>query len=46
MIKRRTEITDVEALKRKYRDGLVPVANYETNKNEYVYVVFSFSFFQ
>lgn len=46
MMKRRTEITEAEAFQRNYRDGSVPLVNYKTNKNEYVYVIMSFSFFQ
>jgi hypothetical protein len=38
MIKRHDEITKVEALERKYRDGKVPMINYKTNKNEYMCV--------
>lgn len=41
MIKGRTEITETEALQRKYRDGLVSLVNYQTNRSEYVYVIFS-----
>lgn len=36
MMKRRSEMTEVEALKNKYRDGLVPILNPRTNKNDYV----------
>jgi hypothetical protein len=38
MIKRHDEITKVEALERKYRDGKMPMINYKTNKNEYMCV--------
>jgi hypothetical protein len=43
MIKERDEITEEEAHKQNYRDGNVPFINYETNKNEYVYVFFVLS---
>jgi hypothetical protein len=36
MIKRRDELTEEEPHKQKYRDGKVPLINYETNKNEYL----------
>jgi hypothetical protein len=42
MIKRHNEITEAEAVAKKYRDGRVLCVNYETNKNEYVYVAFVF----
>ncbi|CAF1408549.1 unnamed protein product [Rotaria magnacalcarata] len=35
MVKRREEISEAEALQKKYRDGSVPFFNCETNKNEY-----------
>ncbi|CAF2103525.1 unnamed protein product [Rotaria magnacalcarata] len=34
-VKRREEISEAEALQKKYRDGRVPFFNCETNKNEY-----------
>ncbi|CAF5028058.1 unnamed protein product, partial [Rotaria sp. Silwood1] len=36
MIKRYDEMTEVEALKNKYKDGRVPFVNYETNENGYM----------
>ncbi|CAF3280764.1 unnamed protein product [Rotaria socialis] len=35
MMKRKEEISEAEALQKKYRDGRVPFFNCETNKNEY-----------
>jgi len=36
MIKRYNEMTEEEALTKKYRDGRVPFVNYETNENRYM----------
>jgi hypothetical protein len=37
MIKRYDEMTQVDALKHKYRDGKIPLISYETNRTENVY---------
>ncbi|CAF4320711.1 unnamed protein product, partial [Rotaria sordida] len=36
MMKELDEQTETEALQKKYRNGRVPIINYETNKNEYL----------
>ena len=36
MIKGYDDMTETDALKRKYRDGRVPFVNYETNEKGYV----------
>jgi hypothetical protein len=36
MIKRYDEMTEEEALTKKYRNGRVPYTNYETNENGYM----------
>ncbi|CAF1118318.1 unnamed protein product [Rotaria sordida] len=36
MMKELDEITETEALQKKYRNGRVPIINYETNRNEYL----------
>ena len=43
MMKRRGEITEEEASKKKYKDGRIQVVNYEANTTEYVYAIFSHS---
>lgn len=40
IIKQYEEITETEALRKKYRDGRVPIYNCDTNKNEYRCVTF------
>lgn len=37
MMKRYAEMTQAEALKKKYRDGKISLINYETNRTEKVY---------